>query len=387
MKKHLPEPFKRGQYYYFMTHRNGRRTTKSTGCTSKTEARKYIDQFMSGGVTPEYFDSTLRDYADRFFIWDECLHTQRLLSEGKSIGKRHVEQMRSMLERFVFTDTISSGRLRDVTRGAVLDFRSRIYSLTKTPANMDGHPNTANKAVRALKIVLSEAHYRGDIPVNPGAGVGPIKYDGKTRAALSVVQLREILDLSMSTKDRAFVSLLVGTGMRAGEVRALTWGKITDDFRTIEISAAFKEKRTDGEVGPCKWGGNRTVSAPRFLRDALRDWYRETKYPDSYVLRGQGGLPIGATWVKKHFDKLMGQWSNRPDYTVTPHYLRHSVNTQLLIAGVSPLSVAHCLGWAPALVSRTMADYTHLSVLDTGTVADVLQTALYPEVSQYTSSA
>lgn len=384
MLKRIPEPFKRGKYYHFATYKNGRRTIKSTGCTKKNDARTYIAEFFDKAVQNRFFDTTFREYSDKYFLWDECPHTQRLLAERRTIGKRHVDQMRSSLTRYVWNDPISSMMLRDLTRGAVIDFRTRIFNSTKTPKRKNGLPNAANKALRALKIVLSEAAYREDISVNAAALVAPVRYDPKPQTILSAVQLRQILDLDLQPIDRVFFGLLAGTGMRSGELRALNWEKIQDDYRTIEISATMKNTVAHAESGPCKWGSNRTITAPDFLRTILRDWHRESKLrgPGDPVIYGKDNLRVGQTWTKKHLNQILDLWGKSPEPRPTPHMIRHAVNTALLIAGVSPLPIAHCLGWTPPVASRVQLGYTHLAMLDTTQVSSALQEAIYGASSE-----
>lgn len=94
---------------------------RSTGTTSLDEAQRiaeaaYLDS-LSGPAGP-----TLRQYAAPFYIWEKCPHTRRLLSEGKSITKHHVRDMRSIMRNHIFADPIADMVLPEIRRAHIPGF-------------------------------------------------------------------------------------------------------------------------------------------------------------------------------------------------------------------------------------------------------------------------
>jgi len=59
------------------------------------------------------------------------------------------------------------------------------------------------------------------------------------------------------------------------------------------------------------------------------------------------------------------RWLQTGDRWRTPHFCRHSLNTALLAAGLSPLLTQTCLGWSSQeahILTRVHAQYTHLQL-------------------------
>ena len=75
---------------------------------------------------------------------------KRRLSEGKSIGKTHVQKSRRWLERFVFNDPFSSLRIDRIKRSDILDLREPLKEKTGI--------NTVNKVVSTVKTIFSETY-------------------------------------------------------------------------------------------------------------------------------------------------------------------------------------------------------------------------------------
>ncbi len=115
------------------------KTYKSTGETAKTEAQKVaLAALKDAGVGPT--GPTFRRYAEPFFIWDSCPHVRRLASEGRSVTRYHVKNMRSVLEHHVLTDPIAKLRITEMKRADILDFRERLVGKM-------GYTRTVQRAV------------------------------------------------------------------------------------------------------------------------------------------------------------------------------------------------------------------------------------------------
>jgi integrase len=237
-----PKPYKpagRDFYYFAYTDRQGKRHKRTTGCDRRGAAdaavRDFVDSHSQGGN-----DSTFAKYSRPFFIWESCPRVASRLDEGKQIGRTHVRMMRALLDRWVIPDTrFSELRIRVITRGDLLDLRAR---LRKTAAGM----NSLNKTIIAVKTILSEAAFRGDIPADPGAKVGNIKYEQRQRGVFTITEARSILTgrpgkMKTDPLIDAAVTMLFCTGMRVGELRALRWGSVDLATGRARITEAFKD--------------------------------------------------------------------------------------------------------------------------------------------------
>jgi integrase len=362
-----PKPYKpKGQpyYYFWYRDRHGKRRMKSTGCERASDAhdevRRFIDALgqRSAGVT-------FAEYARPYFLWDSCPRVRRRLEEGKQIGRTYVRRSRALLDKWVIPDAFSSLLLSQITRGNLLDLRARLRLLV-------AGPNTLNKTIAAVKTVLSEAAFRGDISSDPGAKVGNIKYAQRERGVFTPEEVRELLaarpgPMGQDPRLDAALTLLFSTGCRVGELRALRWEAIDLKTGRARIHQAFQDSTT---LGPVKWNKPREIVIPAFALDRLRTLREASKdnQPQDFVLADAAGRSLGIEGLKNAFERTLqaAEGFRRAGRWLTPHSCRHSLNTALLASGLSPLLVQTYLGWSSQesrILSRVQAQYTHLQLL------------------------
>lgn len=376
-KKQYPEPFLRGKYYYFTytDPQTGKRKNISTGLPKgkKEEAREYIREFIS---KLDYTEKTFREYAAPYFIWDTCPHVQRKLKTGETIGTKHVNNSRRNLEVYVFPDVFSTLNMREIRRAHILDLQDRV--------NKKAGPAVVNKVMNAVKVIFSEAYYREDIENNPGAKVGAIKYNQEKKDILSQNDLSFLFsDIPGIWEDiltYCVFNLTAQTGMRCGEVLALTWQAINFQESVIDIFQAWKTRNT---LGLPKWNKKRTIPVTHGVIESLLQLKEESirlKPEDLIFSYENSGIPshlwpgenrlydigqrLGGTWWTKNFKKAMQKAGiDTQHINLTPHSLRHSLNTHLLNAGCDPLKVQVFFGWSPnirtPILTTVQKGYTH----------------------------
>jgi integrase len=362
---------KHGAVFYYRLP--GETSFHSTGLDSKMRAIDYVYGKLAQAKTSEL---TFKEYAAPYFVWETCPRVARLLDEGKSIGRMHVRKSRRWLDLYAFKDSrFANLPMRDITRGDILDLRKRLRPKLGL--------NTLNKVVATVKTVLSEASFRGDIPTNPGAGVGNIQYEQARRGVLKVDEVRNLLAKRPGEmRTRPLVDLVIATllctGMRAGELRALRWRSLNSESGRVSITEAFKGEK---EIGDPKWGKKREIAIPRLLKARLNRWHEITPYggPDDFIFADKNG-PIGQTWLRKSLLRVLKAADG--DDTVafklderwlTPHACRHTLNTHLLASGVPPLLVQTYLGWSSQeqrILTRVQRTYTELKLFRLEDIAD-----------------
>ena len=380
-----PQPYKRkgSPYYAFKyTDAAGARRTKSTGCRKKSDAEAMIRRFIDRLDEPEAAPSpTFREYARPFFTAD-CPHVRRLRESGKNIGEDYIRAARSYLDRYVEPDPFADMPIDEIRRRDLVDFRNRLVDAY-------GARNFINKVLGAVKVVLSEAEYREDVDRNAGARVGNIRHDRRDRDVLSLEELRELFrdppghfcdDLGW----RVF-RFAATTGMRSGEVRALTWRQIDGEY--CDVDRAWK---AGGKVvGLPKWEKTRHIVLPRVAREALpprgADGALVFAYPD--------GSPLGERWYHRRWYNALSslgiarrEWDpgKRKHYYETidgrnlpPHAARHTINTLAREAGAENLRADVFFGWRrvdeqAAALSAMARNYTHWKHEATRQVADTI---------------
>jgi integrase len=164
------------------------------------------------------------------------------------------------------------------------------------------------------------------------------------------------------------VHLLVGTGMRRGEVCGLQWQDVDGDTVTVrrsiaEVSGALIPKGT-------KTGAQRRIVLPPDLVERLAVWRAEVgdrARPNQWVL-SLDVTPPRPGWLTQGWRRLVGPRGPRL------HELRHFHASELLAAGVPITTVSGRLGHAnPA---TTMAVYAHMLPAGDRAAADAIGEAL-----------
>lgn len=397
-KKKYPEPYRRDNsrlYYFFYTGKDGKRHKVSTGEVAKEKARDFIREYMDSQRTTAS-TLTFAEYAAPYFLSDTCPHFIRLRQEGKSIGLNHLGSCRSLLERHILPDsTFANLPIAQLKRGDLLDLRSRIL---KTGLGT----NTVNKCVSVIKTILSEACFRDDIDSNPGAGVGNIKYEKLERGVLTPEEVGRFLSFlsrrtrqltsiadgakpirrgakssmkelqsKLALRDEAMLAFLFCTGVRAGELRALRWSSI--DLKTGRCKILEADKGLDG-IGKPKWGKTRDIFVATIALDRIKT-YKESlalQIPAEFFVFGTAeGKPLGYEGLHNVLETAIAEAREAAiipddDRWISCHAARHTLNTNLLAAGVAPLLVQSFLGWSSSearILTRVQEAYTHLSLL------------------------
>jgi integrase len=222
-----------------------------------------------------------------------------------------------------------------------------------------------HKALSALSAVLGKAVEWNRIPRNPAQSVRrPSTKRVRPIEPFSPAQVEALRDLMPTQQDRLMIALLAYTGMRPGEVLALTGTDI--NVNTILVSKAL----SDGEVGPTKTRRDRSVRLCKPLADDLKGYGPGLLFPRT------DGAPWREhdynNWRKRVFhvatDKLalgttitVGTGLTRSERFVRPcpYDLRHSFVSLLLAAQENPITIAAEVGNSPKVLLDVYAHIIH----------------------------
>jgi site-specific recombinase XerD len=162
----------------------------------------------------------------------------------------------------------------------------------------------------------------------------------KIPQVLSRDEVKRLLLMAGSLKNRALLSLAYGCGLRAGEVVRLRAGDIDSAQGIIRIVQG-------------KGGKDRNVMLPPLLLDLLRQWWKERP------TRDDAGVPAAERWLfpglkpgrpltTRQFSRIfhLGAEAAGIVRPVTLHSLRHSFATHLLERGTDIRRIQALLGHA-----------------------------------------
>jgi integrase len=197
----------------------------------------------------------------------------------------------------------------------------------------EGYSGRTRRAVLdVLRMIFRLAEHDGLVERNPAATVTAPRIDAKEPVHLDATQARRFLDAASDDALYALYALALGTGLRRGELLALTWRDIGPSLDHLVV----RRGKTAAAA--------RTVPIPSFAAVALR------------ALRPRplsGPIwPYSPSYVTRHV-AVICQRAGVP--VIGMHALRHSCASILLAEGVPIEVIRSILGHSRVEMSRYYA--------------------------------
>ncbi|MCM1297391.1 MAG: tyrosine-type recombinase/integrase [Muribaculaceae bacterium] len=146
------------------------------------------------------------------------------------------------------------------------------------------------------------------------------------------------------TRDAALMDLLISTGMRIGEVAAITLNDIIISERTLLIHGKGRKQRLIYISSPITW--NRIIALIK----------ERKKVSGNNLFVNRYGNPISIHGIEYIYKKYLKKAKIATHST--PHYLRHTFATNLLANGADLRSVQEILGHASVATTQIYTEVT-----------------------------
>lgn len=216
----------------------------------------------------------------------------------------------------------------------------------------------------------------GYLAVNPAAGLRRPRDDREASEQMRTLDAdaaRALLGATDGQFARALVMTAVMTGMRRGELLAVTWGDI--DWRRSRLHV----RRSIGLHGQAKQPKTRRSVRAIALTPTLVSELRRHRLAsgfsgeDDLLFPSSRGTPLdGRNMVREIFDPAVRR-AGLPRMRF--HDCRHSFASLLIAQGAHPKYISEQLGHASAQI--TMDRYAHLFDQSYGDESDKLEAALF----------
>lgn len=370
--------YKRGDIWYFRyTDHDGRRSQRSTGKTVKREAtifaQSFIDALNSTGGSREAA-ITLREEIARY----KDVGTNPRYRQAKLYGKPYTLGYAKQVARHaVLLETVLDGMRPPVLDTPVASITRRdLKEVQLTIVEKRGHCRTAQHMFRTLKTIFSHLVDDGVLSQSPALGMPDIGYDKKKIKAIEAPMIAWMISqeqLFPSPLFHAYVTVLASTGMRRSEALAIDAHHITDGTLLIDQQVS---PHHDHPVPP-KWRVIRAIPLPRIALGAL-----SSVTPDSQGRYFSALTQRDVTDLVRLLKAALcaADPENRATWSaLTLHTLRHSANTNLLVAGCSPVLVAEYLAWKHQELVDMQRNYTHMVAMNLKPVADMMDILCTPK--------
>ena len=320
------------QYRYTDWQGKRRKSTKR-GFATKREAEEWLRNFLT--TQNADFDMKFEEFWKMY-----CADMETRLREHTMRTKKYIVELK-ILPYF------GKKRVNDITAADIRPWQNELIKKGYSPTYL----KTINNQ---LSAIFNYAVRYYDLKSNPCAKAGSM---GKSKAEemdfWTGEEFTKFIDSVMNKRlsYMAFITLY-WTGMRLGELLALTPKDIDLEKRTISITKSYQRLDKKDVITPPKTPkSKRVITIPEFLTADIKD------YMDSlYDLREDDRLfPITKYFLEHEMQRGIKESGVK---RIRLHDLRHSHASMLIELGFSPLEIANRLGHEK--VETTLNTYAHL---------------------------
>lgn len=202
-------------------------------------------------------------------------------------------------------------------------------------------PKRLSNILVPLRACLRWHHRMGARDRDPTAWFDPPARAAQERRILEPAQIESLLS-ELPPTHRPMIAFAAYTGVRAGELRALTWADIDLDARTARVDKTYYRDQLQRST---KSGYDRLIPIPPHVIEILADWNnRCPPSPANLCFPGPKGRPLDLdTFRARVFKPALLRAGLPPDIRI--HDLRHTSASLYLKSGATLREVMEIHGW------------------------------------------
>jgi len=326
--------------WYIWVCSNGRRMAKKVGKDKKLAnqlAKEYRKKLLLGELD---WDKGRKSSEDLTFS-DFC---KTYLKNVQNRLKYNTVKSYAGIIKLYLLNTLGNKQLASISK-------SDIRKLLQEKQNQ----GLVVKNIRiCLSAIFQHAVEQEILQVNPASGLGksfPTKKVFEPKI-LNKNQVGAFLKIVQEHKPQYYTFFLTAfrSGMRLGELLALTWENVNFNTEQIKVCKSYSHKHFDIP----KSNKIRFVDMSRELQAELKNHYQKNK-PTGLVFVGNNGKPFNDNQVRKVFYQLLSQ-AKLPKMRI--HDIRHTYASLLLQTGAPIHYVRDQLGHST--ISTTVDLYGHI---------------------------
>lgn len=222
--------------------------------------------------------------------------------------------------------------------------------------------DTVRKTLQIIKSILNIAVNNDFVIKNVAAPIKIPTFESKEKIPLTIEE--QIKIENSANKHRDLFVFLLYTGLRKGEVAALTWDDIDFENNTIRVNKAISFDTNKGSKKGTKGKKERFVPILNITRVILES--RANKKESKYVFYKQDKEQLTDTALKRMRESFI----EKTNIDFTLHQLRHTFCTMLYYSGISVKKAQQIMGHKSLKV--TLEIYTHLDEEQEGNTSQKL---------------
>ena len=317
----------------------GKRKTKK-GFKTKAEAERAQAQLieeLNKGICPADFKTSFKEAGEMFMRLHVSIHCKPSTEEGyKGYLKNHIYPF------------FGEMKLTEITPLMVKEFVKQMVDTGRT------HP-TVNKYTKLISEIYTFMIDSNVITRNPARKQTLKETKNDKIRALSSIEVKALLSKTKIVYPDFYPLLFTAifTGMRQGELFALTW----DSINWITHKITVDKNYTHGRIGTPKNGKTRKVDMSHELVKVLKEWRLACPNGENNLVfpNNDGEYQDANNMAKRRFKPSLQRAGID---SIRFHDLRHTYASLLLANGAPMKYVQHQLGHSS--IKMTMDLYTHL---------------------------
>lgn len=341
---------------------DGKRKYKTVYGTTQKEVKQKVAELkikLGKGVDISAADDTFKTWADRFL----------LSKKAEGVGNSHYSNLTNFCSHLETIHTMPINSISSADIQIVIDTLSIYHTGGKPPLSKRSLTGIKQFAGQVFKMAIGARI----VEYNPAEYVKIPKTAAVTeRTAITENQQQWIVDTPHRAQRAAMIMLY--SGVRRGELLALTWNDINFSENTITINKAVEYIGNSPKIkSPKTKSGYRTIEIPENLTLFLQKEFKNDNCTQVIHMQN-GGIFSKSSWQKmwngymldlnvkygykgnaNKYDPNKLQWLIEP---FTPHQLRHTFCTLLYAAGYDLVEAKNQMGHAD--IQTTANIYTHL---------------------------
>lgn len=301
-------------------------------------------------------DITLSDWSERWFLLyksNSAINTQKMY---QNIINNHIKPNLGHL------------KLKNIKPHHLQEVANKLISSNKC--------TIARQYKLTIKQILKSAEENSYIHKNVAEAIKLPKIERPKKRALSDKEKEYIKSANLSPKERAFVSLMLFTGLRRGEALALNFNDFDLENKTLNISKTIVYGENDALLKPMPKteAGIRTLPLPDILIEDIAPLLTSLK-SEEMLFTMSNGKAMSKSSFNKFWKSIIKKLQEvaKPEplkSDITPHMFRHTYATSLYYAGVDIKTAQYLLGHSS--IQMTLDVYTHLERLKNSNISEKL---------------
>ncbi|MAG14035.1 MAG: hypothetical protein CMN78_05515 [Spirochaetales bacterium] len=332
--------------------------TKATNYTTKTEARREAERMLSEGVVSTENDPHLTDYL-RDFWQSDSQYGKSKAARGKPLSHGYLE-----LNKWAVESLVASYRPFQKTRISAIN-PGIIENWLLEALDAGRGERVVNIALQSMKVACKwwAKQNRAADPLSAVEKVHEKKEHA--RGALTVAELRLLLDVEAPEIPRCAVMLAALAGLRVSEVRGLRWEDVDGENGILHIR---NQVTTNFEIEKePKHGSVGDVPVPDILLDEMENLVVNSPYGKAgYVLYSiKPEKPYGYKAISRQFRAMLRKIGIDDEAqrgrNLSFHSLRHTFVSLARLSGVPDFVVR---GFARHKSAAMTENYSHHEIID-----------------------